>query len=245
MKLLNIAHRGASGITPENTASSIKEAIKIGADAIELDIHITKDKKVVVIHDSSVNRTSNGTGLVRKMTLQELKKLNFNAGKYRNKILTLTEALNLINNKSIALIEPKNSMKSHEHAILDAINKSSQKIENIWIHSFHKKIIKNIRKLNSQIKLGYIIDFSFWEKFLMPYYKNFISKHSLSFFSLSDFFLSSPSTQKLISKLKDLNVETYIWTVNNFHSVHLASKSGAAGIITNYPGITKEILKQL
>ena len=72
----NFAHRGFSGKYPENTMLAFKKALEAGADGIELDVQMTKDGQVVVIHDEKVDRTTNGTGLVRDYTLEELRKLD-------------------------------------------------------------------------------------------------------------------------------------------------------------------------
>lgn len=69
------AHRGSSGTHPENTLPAFAEAVRIGADGIELDIHLTKDEQIVVIHDEEVDRTTDGKGLVREKTLAEIKKV--------------------------------------------------------------------------------------------------------------------------------------------------------------------------
>ena len=74
------AHRGASGYAPENTLEAFKLAIDEKADGIELDVQLTKDKELVVIHDEKIDRSSNGMGYVKDYTLDELKKFNFNYG---------------------------------------------------------------------------------------------------------------------------------------------------------------------
>lgn len=76
------AHRGASGYAPENTLEAFRLAMEQGADGIELDVHLTKDGEVVVIHDETLDRTSDGQGKVRDYTLEELKK-NFLSQSYR------------------------------------------------------------------------------------------------------------------------------------------------------------------
>src|SRR5262249_57998109 len=78
---LVIAHRGASAVAPENTIAAFEQAITDGADAIELDLHLSRDDQLVVIHDASVGRTTNGSGSVRDRTLRELKRLD--AGGWR------------------------------------------------------------------------------------------------------------------------------------------------------------------
>ena len=94
------AHRGSKGTHPENTLASFKEAVRVGSDGIELDVHLTKDGQLVVIHDETVDRTTNGTGEIRTLTLAEIKE--FDAGswfhnKYAGeKIPTLEEVLLLL-----------------------------------------------------------------------------------------------------------------------------------------------------
>ena len=74
---LVIAHRGASGYAPENTMPAFEKALEMGAEGIELDVHLTKDGEIVVIHDHTIDRTSNGTGMVGQFTLEEIKQLDF------------------------------------------------------------------------------------------------------------------------------------------------------------------------
>lgn len=94
------AHRGAMETHPENTIAAFKEAIRLGAHMIEFDVQMTKDSQLVIIHDESVNRTTNGTGLVSDLTLVEIK--NLDAGSWKSekyigeKIPTLTETLEIM-----------------------------------------------------------------------------------------------------------------------------------------------------
>jgi glycerophosphoryl diester phosphodiesterase len=80
MATLVWAHRGASAYAPENTLSAFEKAIQMGSDGIELDVHMCLDGELVVIHDETVDRTSNGTGAIADMTLEQLKKLDFSNG---------------------------------------------------------------------------------------------------------------------------------------------------------------------
>lgn len=242
--VLDIAHRGASALAPENTKSSFLEALKNGADAVELDIHLTKDKKLVVIHDSTINRTSNGYGLVSRMTLAELQKYDFGMGGIHEKILTLEEALKIIGDRSHILIEPKYSTKGFEHLIIAEINKakSIRNKHQIWVHSMHKSILQKLRKLDPSLRLGYILVFSVLHKFLLPFYRWWVKKYRISFFSISNIFPNTFFTDRFVKELGKMKVEVYIWVVNDLNSLHYALKSGVRGIITNYPGVLKTIM---
>src|SRR3712207_5048900 len=102
-----MAHRGAAAYAPENTIAAFTKAIEMKADAIELDIHLSKDDHIVVIHDEKVDRTTNGKGLVMEFTLEELKRLDagswFNKEFKNEKIPTLREVLELVAYKNIDL----------------------------------------------------------------------------------------------------------------------------------------------
>src|SRR5690242_11883524 len=89
-----IGHRGASGYEPENTLASFKEALALGVDMIELDVYVIKTGELVVMHDSTVNRTTNGTGRVEALSLKELRQLDAGAGE---KVPLLSEVLDLVN----------------------------------------------------------------------------------------------------------------------------------------------------
>ena len=102
--MLIIAHRGASGYEPENTLRSFRKAIGLKSDAIELDVQLTKDNKLVVIHDETVNRTTNGKGKVKDLTLRELRKLDAGKGE---KVPTLEEVFNLVKRKVKIHVELK------------------------------------------------------------------------------------------------------------------------------------------
>lgn len=102
-----VAHRGFSGLCPENTEIAFCEAIKLNVDMIEFDVHLSKDKELIVIHDDSVDRTSDGSGCIRDLTLPQIKSLNAGAcfgGKYRvQPFLTLQEALDIMVSSGIRL----------------------------------------------------------------------------------------------------------------------------------------------
>ncbi len=101
---LKIGHRGAAGYEPENTLRSFRKAIELGVDMVELDVRRTKDGKFVVIHDDTVDRTTQGSGAVAEMTLAEIMELDAGRGE---KIPTLDEVLNLVGGKAGMDIEVK------------------------------------------------------------------------------------------------------------------------------------------
>jgi glycerophosphoryl diester phosphodiesterase len=107
-----IAHRGASAHAPENTLAAFRLAVKQGADAIELDVRYSKDRQIVVIHDETVDRTTNGTGRVATLLLEELKQLDaglwFSQSFKNEPVPTLSEVFEAVGNDIIINIELKN-----------------------------------------------------------------------------------------------------------------------------------------
>ena len=99
-----IGHRGAAGLEPENTLRSIGKAIELGVDQVEIDVRLTKDRRLVVIHDPTVGRTTNGQGYVKDFTFEELRRLDAGKGE---RIPSLEEVLSLTKGKIVLQIELK------------------------------------------------------------------------------------------------------------------------------------------
>ncbi len=144
-----IGHRGACYYKPENTISSFKKALQLRCKHIECDVRLTKDKKVIIIHDETLDRTTNGHGKVKDFTLKDLKKLD--AGN-KQKIPTLQDYINLLKNKAIMVIELKENIVNN---ILNIISKNKIQ-DQVIIISFHNNYLRKIKKLNPKIKTGFL-----------------------------------------------------------------------------------------
>jgi glycerophosphoryl diester phosphodiesterase len=104
---LRIGHRGAAGYAPENTISSVEKAIALGVDAVEIDVQITRDGALAVMHDCTVDRTTDGHGYVRDLLLEDLRRLRTSSG--GQPVPTLAEVLGAINGRAALMIEMKAS----------------------------------------------------------------------------------------------------------------------------------------
>lgn len=133
-----IGHRGARGLEPENTLRSFRKAIEIGVDYVEGDVHLSRDGHPVVIHDPTLNRTTNGRGRVKDFTLEELKHLDAGKGE---KIPHLEEVLLLVKGKAKIIVEIKEP-RALEPA-LKAIDKQGMKDSSV-LTSFHAGVLKNV-----------------------------------------------------------------------------------------------------
>lgn len=140
---LNIAHRGASGkgLAPENTFAAFRLALEHGADMVELDVHRTKDGQVVVMHDATLDRTTNQTGAIRDLTLHDLIEADAGDGE---RIPTLLEALALIRDRAVVLIEIKPD--DITDTVMETIMETDAADFTV-IQSFHPQVIADARRL--------------------------------------------------------------------------------------------------
>jgi len=157
-----IAHRGASCLAPENTMAAFEEAYRHGAGMVELDVHMSKDGHLVVMHDDTVDRTTNGEGKVQDLTLEELKKLDAGSwfgDKYRGeKIPTLKEVLQWAKDKIKVDIDVKVSLESPEMAHkLASLIKEEGAQKNVFITSFGKDFLKEIQTLEPAVETGLLL----------------------------------------------------------------------------------------
>jgi glycerophosphoryl diester phosphodiesterase len=152
-----VGHRGAMGHAPENTLASFARALELGVDAIELDVHLSQDGEVVVIHDEQLERTTNGRGLVRDHSLASLKTLDagssFSPDFQGESIPTLAEVFELVADRVPLVIEIKNLPMPHadiEARVLD-VAAHADALERIQVISFDHPTVKRVRELNDDI----------------------------------------------------------------------------------------------
>ena len=149
--MMIMVHRGAAALEPENTLLSIARAMEIGVDAVEIDVRLSKDKEMIVIHDSTVDRTTNGTGPVSSYALKEIKKLD--AGKGET-IPTLDEVIGLIGNKVQLVIELKE--EGTERKVVELIKRNNLE-DNVYVISFWHRLVRMVKEMDSCIKTGVLL----------------------------------------------------------------------------------------
>jgi len=149
--MMIIGHRGAAALEPENTLLSIERAMDIGVDAVEIDVHLSEDKELVVIHDATVDRTTNGTGPVSSYTVQEIKRLD--AGKGET-IPTLQEVIDLIDRRVMLVIELKE--EGTERPVVDLIIQNNL-FDKACVISFWHRLVKTVKEMDSRIKTGVLL----------------------------------------------------------------------------------------
>jgi glycerophosphoryl diester phosphodiesterase len=227
-----IAHRGASAIAPENTLAAFQLAVREGAAGIEFDLQLTRDQVPVVIHDLSLNRTTNGQGKVGDYTLAELKQLD--AGKWFDveftdeKIPTFQEVLDLLQATNLVIYPELKGTLSWSIADLQSF---VQKIvDQGWqnrctILSFEEEMLAEIRKINPDLRLGLnCLEF----KQNLPLNQNLEANYLIS--SHYNFLLNHP---ELIREFHAHHQEIIAWTVDELETIQQLSELGIRKIVSN------------
>lgn len=226
-----IAHRGFSGIAPENTLIAFQKAIECGSDYFELDIHKTKDDSIVVIHDASVDRTSSNDmkGKVAGMTYSKLTAVRVGYSKifgdtYLNeRIPTLREALELARNKIKVCIEIK--VNDAEKEVLKIVNDLGANDE-VIIFSFYYPVLKKIRQMDMNIPILFLVD-TFNEMVIDS--ARIIRANAIGVGG------GTAVTKQLLDTVHSQGMELWKWTVNDEDEMQQLIDTGIDGIITNYP----------
>lgn len=162
---LIFAHRGANQHCPENTMSAYKKAHQLGVDGIEVDVHLSRDAVPVLIHDLTVNRTTNGKGKVSDKTVSELKKLdagNWFSPKFRlEKIPTLDEFLHWIKETSLLInIEIKAAERGDIEEKVNALILKYALDERIIVSSFNQTVLVNMKKINPSLETALLYKYT-------------------------------------------------------------------------------------
>ena len=221
-QFFKIGHRGC-GYEPENTLRSFQKAIDLGANMVEADVWLTNDNKLAVIHDKTVNRTTNGRGQVKNFTLAELKKLD--AGKLE-RIPALEEVLDLINKKAAINIELKGEGTAGPVArlIQKYVQEGNWPYDNFLVSSLNHQELTEFKKLLPQVNVGALID-------KLPV--DFIGLEKMRLFSVN--LAHKIVSQKLIDEAHRHNWQVLVYTVNEPKKIQQLKEIGADGVFSNYP----------
>lgn len=237
------AHRGSKGTHPENTLPAFKEAINIGADGIELDVQLTKDQKLVVIHDNTVDRTTDGSGEITDFTLEELKGLDagswFNSAFKGERIPTFDEVLAcLIENgfKGILNIEVKTDEKDYpgiEEILVNRLRERAYEFT-IWYSSFNFTTLETLHRLDPERPLAYIMYDNQNEMAMVKYIP----------------FIKAVHPKKTVLSNDAHELRTYPlplrpWTINSEDDLRVAFTHKIAGVHTDYPETALQIRESI
>lgn len=156
-KILKIAHRGAKAYEPENTLQAFQKALDLNSDGIELDVHLSNDGHIIVIHDETIDRTTNGKGLVNAFSLSELKSFLIDG---KHQIPTLKEVFDLVDKKCLINIELKGlgTPSKVVQLIEKYISEKNWNYNHFIISSFDWNMLEETSNLNSNIPIGVLTE---------------------------------------------------------------------------------------
>lgn len=227
-----IAHRGSKGTHPENTLEAIKEAVRVGSDGIELDIHLSLDKELIVIHDETIDRTTNGNGSVQHLTLAELKQ--FDAGSWYSyeyshcRIPTLQEIfcfLEEVDYEGLVNIELKTDKFSYpgiEEKVVAFVAEKNWPFT-IEYSSFNYQTLIQLKALDDSCKIALLFEKTGGNvAFLSPDIPINMWHPKLSWFRRNSLF-------------RVLEKPVRVWTVNKSEDLQFCFRKQVAGVITDYP----------
>jgi len=219
---LKVGHRGARAYEIENTLESFKKAIKLGANAIELDVRQSKDRKLVVIHDDNLKKVFGKDILVSQVTLKDLKQLT------ENKIPTLEEALEFID-REVEKILVQLKEVGYEKKVLEVVKKEKLKDRAVII-SFHEEALINVRKLDKTIETGLV-----YAKYKNPV-DTALKLNAQYLVPLYRF-----THTKNVEDAHKKNLKIIVWTINTKQEVKGYIAKGVDGIASDKPDIFKSI----
>jgi glycerophosphoryl diester phosphodiesterase len=232
-KPLIIAHRGASGEAPENTLAAFQLALEQGCDALELDIHLSIDGKLMVCHDSTIDRTTNASGRIVDIVASQLR--TYDAGIWFNKkfkgqqIPFLAEVFEMIPQDIIINIEikmiPEYENKIEQKLVDLLIEKD--RLSNVVISSFDHTCLVRLMKMEPRTKIGLL----YQHKLINPV--EYAARLNVPVFSLHPHYKSIKEQD--IIKAKSFGISVYPWTVDHIKDMRNLINKGVSGIITNYP----------
>jgi glycerophosphoryl diester phosphodiesterase len=256
-EIVNIAHRGASGYAPEHTIPAYQMGEQMKGDYIEIDLQMTKDGRLVAMHDEKVDRTTNGTGLVKDLTLAEIKKLD--AGTWFNekypqlakegyeglKVPTLEEVFKKFGKKANYYIETKSPdvYPGMEEELLQVLEEykmvdSKGRTNNVLIQSFSKESLMKVHDLNPKLPLVQLFSYKTQAT---------ISDEELE--SIKEYAVGvGPNFSKVdgqyVKMVRNHDLQFHPYTVNERADMKKALEWGATGLFTNYPDVFNEVLSE-
>ncbi|MFB4345959.1 glycerophosphodiester phosphodiesterase [Bacillus sp. BR_7] len=227
-----MAHRGYISKGVENTKEAIQGAIDAKADYAEIDVLQTKDGELAVIHDLKLKRLANANVHVSDLTMDELRQLTLSQDGFSGQISTLDEIIKLAKGKIKLNIEVKlhGGEKDFVNKVLKAI-KDNEFEKQCVIQTLHYPLIKEFKRANPDIKVGYILYAS----------RANLKNVKADFYVAEEYMLN----KKLVKEARKLNKPIYVWTVNDMESLQGYYKLNVDGIITDYPESARETIKML
>jgi glycerophosphoryl diester phosphodiesterase len=245
-RMLVVAHRGSSGNAPENTLAAFELALESGADVIECDVRLTRDEEVVIFHDRTLDRTTNGTGRVQDKPLEELKKLDAGSWfstKFKGEAIpTLREALQFLDGRAFLNIELKADARDHQtnvrlqNRVLETVRDTKAE-HRMFLASFNHRLMYEIKSRHPELRTAIIYkavrDFASRPSRL-------VSRARADAFVCGRWWL----WRNLLEDLQNHRIPVFVYTVNSERDAKMMKQLHIDGVITNFPKLVAKALGQ-
>ncbi|TDF96241.1 glycerophosphodiester phosphodiesterase [Paenibacillus piri] len=235
---LVIGHRGAAGEAPENTLVSFRLAIRQGADALELDIHESAEGELVVCHDETVNRTTNGSGRIADLSAEELKRLD--AGSWfgpqfgSEQLPLLQEVFALVPPAVMINVEIKCPYSARLEQRLLELLRHYGRLDSVVVSSFDHKTLIKLKRKEPALRIGLL------------YSANVASHRQLAAITGEDVYSLHPQYKLIdaddVADAVRSGLQVYPFTINKENDLRQALAAGVSGIITDFPGRLRELM---
>ncbi|MFY0689544.1 MAG: hypothetical protein JXQ90_20405 [Cyclobacteriaceae bacterium] len=251
-----IAHKGASGYAPENTLAAFQMALDMGVDKIALDVRHTKDEQIIVLHDQTLDRTTNGTGDVHNYTLAEIKELDagswFGDAKYAGeKVPTLKEVLDLVNGKAKVLIEVKHMDHPHyddfAEKLVNVIRQEENGFEWCIIESYEDKYLEEAHEHAPEVETKKLLigeDSAPLIAFYVETRMHLGRTHEEETTKALSPHYSTLSPRRVF-RMHARGFKVYTYPVNTREDMIMMLGMGVDGIVTDFPDLLIDIRKEL
>ena len=238
-----IAHRGASYRAPENTLAAVNLAWKLGADVVEVDVHLTRDRKIMVMHDDSTGRTAGFHLIIREAVSSNLRKLDVGAWKSSaytgEKIPFLEEVLAVIPEGKCLLVEIKSDREIIP--VLEKIIEASGKKSRIAVISFSYKVVARMKEVMPNIPVHWLCTYTEHKTLTSFDHEDTVEALLTSGFDGLDIRYRG-LTGDVVTTVKSAGLKLYTWTINDLHEALRARELGVDGITTDHPSLLRELL---
>ncbi|HEV2339252.1 MAG TPA: glycerophosphodiester phosphodiesterase family protein [Patescibacteria group bacterium] len=229
----HIAHRGSLASAPENTLTAFTKALHANVDMIELDVRVCKTGEPIIMHDATVDRTTNGKGKVKNLSLTELQALRIDK---KERIPTLQEAIDLLGGKTVINIEIKTrgSVKTIVDLVRHNIQRKKLSYDDFVIASANILTLREVYKRDKKFRLSLIL----------RYFPSLVIRVSNRYNLFSVQPVGKVTTEKLVNSLQEKDIQVFPWVVKTTEDgtkfFRKMKKLGVDGIISFFPEKLKE-----
>ncbi|RJS74557.1 glycerophosphodiester phosphodiesterase [Candidatus Bathyarchaeota archaeon] len=223
-----VAHRGASGYEPENTLRALKRAIEMGADMVEVDVRLSKDGVPVIIHDETLDRTTDGSGKVADYTADQLRMFDAGSGE---KIPLLSEVLDFVKGKVGLLLELK-EVETSKPALKMVEEKNM--VNQVMFISFHREALEEIAQIRLDTFRGLIYARSG---------DHLVVAKRMRCLAVAPYYRLA--TTKAISFAHRLGLKVNVWTIDDLKTARIMAERGVDSITTNKPDLMISLREEL